>query len=227
MDWNCAFTEERLSDVLDGALAPAEREAFSAHANQCEGCARMVARVGTMLRDLRELAPVEEPPYLVAKILRGTLGARARERTSERWLAWLLEIGQPRFAMGVATVAVCLAIVLHVAAPRLHNVKAADLHPANVMRAANRQAHLTYARGVKFVNDLRVVYEIQSRFASQPEPAASSAPRPESNPSTVDPRDRSQSRPRPGRRGESRFGDLLVTTNPSEHVSNAWTRSLS
>ena len=116
--------------------------------------------------------------------------------------------------------------MLHVAAPRLQNVTAAELHPANVLRAANRQAHLTYARGVKFVNDLRVVYEIQSRFASQPEPAASPAPRPESNPATVEPRDRSQSRPRPGRR-ESRFGDLLVTTSPFEHVSNAWTRSLS
>ena len=226
MDWNCAFTEERLSDVLDGALAPAEHAAFSAHATQCEGCAQMVARVGAMLRGLRELAPVEEPPYLVPKILRGTLGARASDRTAERWLAWLLEIGQPRFAMGVATVAVCLAILLHVVVPRMQNVTAADLHPANVARAANRQAHLTYARGVKFVNDLRVVYEIQSRFASQPEPAAAPAPGPESNPTTVEPRDRSQSRPRPGRR-ESRFGELVVTMSPSEHVSNAWTRSLS
>ncbi|MBZ5502301.1 MAG: zf-HC2 domain-containing protein [Acidobacteriia bacterium] len=226
MDWNCAFTEERLSDFLDGALAPAERAALSAHAAQCEGCGQTVARVGAMVRGLRELAPVEEPPYLVAKILRGTLGARASERTWERWLGWLLEIGQPRFAMGVATVAVCLAIVLHVAAPRMKNVKAADLHPVNVLRATNRQAHLTYARGVKFVNDLRVVYEIQSRFASQPEPAASPAPGPESNPTTVEPRDRSQSRPRPGNR-DSRFGDLVVTTSHSERMSNTWTRSLS
>ncbi len=173
-----------------------------------------------------ELAPVEEPPYLVAKILRGTLGARASERTAERWLGWLLGIGQPRFAMGVATVAVCLAIVLHVAAPRMQNVTAAELDPANVLRAANRQAHLTYARGAKFVNDLRVVYEIQSRFASQPEPAASPAPGPESNPTTMDPRDRSQSRPRPGR-GESRFGDLVVTTSHPERMFNPSTRSLS
>jgi len=226
MDWNCAFTEERLSDVLDGALAPAEQAAFSAHATQCEACAQMVARVGAMVRGLGTLAPVEEPPYLVAKILHGTLGARASERTAERWLAWLLGIGQPRFAMGVATVAVFLAIVLHVAAPRMQNVKAAALHPANVLRTANRQAHLTYARGSKFVNDLRVVYEIQSRVASQPEPAAAPAPGPESNPTTVEPRGRSQSRPSPGRR-ESRFGDLVVTTSSSEYVSNARTRSLS
>lgn len=226
MDWNCTVTEERLSDVLDGALASGEQTAFSAHASQCEGCAQMVARVGAMVRGLHTLAPAEEPPYLVAKILRGTLGARASERTAERWLAWLLGIGQARFAMGVATVAVFLAIVLHVAAPRMQNVKAADLHPVTVARAVNRQAHLTYSRGVKFVNDLRVVYEIQSRFASQPEPAAPPAPGPESNPTTVEPRGRSQSRPSTGR-GESRFGNLVVTTSHPERMSNTRTRSLS
>jgi len=226
MDWNCTLTEERLSDVLDRVLAPGEQAAFSAHAAQCAGCAQMVVRVGAMVRGLQTLAAVEEPPYLVAKILRGTLGARASDRPSERWLAWLLGIGQPRFAMGAATVAVFLAIVLHVAAPHIQNVKAADLHPVTVARAANRQAHLTYARGVKFVNDLRVVYEIQSRFASQPQPAASPEPGPESNPTTVEPRGRSQSRPNPGR-GQSRFGDLVVTTSHAERMSNASTRSLS
>ena len=48
-------------------------------------------------------------------------------------------------------------------------------------RSANRQAHLAYARGAKFVNDLRVVYEIQSRLQPEQEPANSPvvAPSPE------------------------------------------------
>ena len=40
----------------------------------------------------------------------------------------------------------------------------ADLSPASVFHNADRQAHLVYARGTKFVSDLRVVYEIQSRL---------------------------------------------------------------
>ena len=35
MDWNCAFTEERLSDYLDGKLSPAEAAALSAHSAGC------------------------------------------------------------------------------------------------------------------------------------------------------------------------------------------------
>ena len=49
------------------------------------------------------------------------------------------------------------------------DLKKIDYRPASLVRAGNRQVHLSYARCVKFVNDLRVVYEIQSRF--QPENA--------------------------------------------------------
>ncbi|MDE3109956.1 MAG: hypothetical protein KGL02_08445, partial [Acidobacteriota bacterium] len=57
------------------------------------------------------------------------------------------------------------------AAPRLRNMQPSDLNPANWVREGNRQAHLTYARGEKFVNDLRVVYEIRAMLAS-PQAAA-------------------------------------------------------
>ncbi|HMD32521.1 MAG TPA: hypothetical protein VKG84_11475, partial [Candidatus Acidoferrales bacterium] len=43
-------------------------------------------------------------------------------------------------------------------------ITADDFNPINIYRAADRHAHLTYARGVRYVNDLRVVYEIRSRL---------------------------------------------------------------
>jgi hypothetical protein len=42
--------------------------------------------------------------------------------------------------------------------------KLADLSPTTVYRNADRQIHLGSARVVKYVSDLRVVYEIQSRL---------------------------------------------------------------
>jgi hypothetical protein len=83
------------------------------------------------------------------------------------------------------------------------------LSPATVLRTANRQAHLTFAKSAKFVNDLRVVYEIQTRL--QPETQPQSAPAvPPQNPSPANPQDRSQASPHPGH-SQSRTGVMLAS----------------
>jgi hypothetical protein len=61
--------------------------------------------------------------------------------------------------------------------------KIADLSPVNLYRNADRQAHLVYARGSKFISDLRVVYEIQSRLHQENEiPTTPEDALPESSP---------------------------------------------
>jgi anti-sigma factor RsiW len=165
MDWNCTLTEERLTDFLDGALPVEETAAFSAHSAGCARCSGLVARVGGLVSEMRQIAPVEEPPYLTRKILAATIGPRKTEK-SAGWFAWLPIIWQPRFAMGIVTVAATAAVIFHAAGAKPNKF---SFSPANVVRAANRQVHLTYAHGAKFVNDLRVVYEIQSRLAAQPQ----------------------------------------------------------
>jgi anti-sigma factor RsiW len=175
MDWNCTLTEERLSDFLDGQLVPAEMAAFSAHSKTCATCAGLVAQVDGLVSEMRGLELVEEPAGLSRKILDATLGPRASQEGWRRWFAWVPTLWQPRFAMGIATVAACCVIVVQAGGVTPSKLKKANLNPADAFRAANRQVHLTYARGVKFVNDLRVVYEIQSRL----EPETPSQPAPE------------------------------------------------
>ncbi len=181
MDWNCTLTEERLSDVLDHTLSPRDSASFLAHASQCKRCARLVAQVGGIVSELRQLPWVEEPPFLSSKII-------ARTREIPR-LAWSPAIWQTRFAMGIVTVAATFLIVFH--AVGSGTPEKFQLSPASLYRDANRRIHLTYARGVRFVNDLRVVYEIESRLSSQP-PAP--GPRPHSDarpkPETAPPADR-------------------------------------
>ena len=125
--------------------------------------------------------------------------------------------------MGLATVAASLAILLHAVGVSPSDLKKIDYRPASLVRAGNRQVHLSYARCVKFVNDLRVVYEIESRFAAspamgdQPEPVPAVQPQPGQESPLPGPntRDKSQSYPRPGQHDVRRGSELAVLTNAS------------
>jgi hypothetical protein len=116
--------------------------------------------------------------------------------------------------MGVATVAATLLIVLYTAGMSPAKLKKADLSPANVFRTANRQVHLTYARSAKFVNDLRVVYEIQTRLQpdAEPSPSITPAPAPQQNsqPPSVNPQEKSQTSPHPGH-SQARNATMLAS----------------
>jgi hypothetical protein len=166
MDWNCTLTEERLSEYLEGALAAEEREACEAHVAACAKCAAMLESVSALVGQMHALEPVREPAFLARRVIRATAGSRTQRHELASASGWFNLIWQPRFAMGIATVAATFVILAHAAGARLSNLKPSDLNPVHWAREGNRQAHLTYARGEKFVNDLRVVYEIRAMLAT-------------------------------------------------------------
>ena len=132
MDWSCAFTDERLSDYLDGNLSPAEAAAFSAHSAECANCAQTVALVSGLVNRMHKMEMLEEPPQLVAKILDATLGPRTQNEGWKRWFDWVPILWQPRFAMGLATVAALLIVISYTAGLTPAKLKKADLSPTNV-----------------------------------------------------------------------------------------------
>lgn len=169
MDWNCTLTEERLSDFLEGNLPADEAAAFTAHQKACARCASLVLQVGGLLNEMHNLEPLPVPDALQEKILEATLGRRTKKERSRGWFGWLPLLWQPRFAVGLATVAACCLAVVQAGGLTPGKLRHANLNPADMVRAVNRQAHLTYAKVAKSVNDLRVVYEIQSRLEQTPE----------------------------------------------------------
>ena len=209
MEWNCTLTEDRLSDYLDGTLSAEEAAAFEAHAATCAKCAKLVAEVRGLVTRMQKLEPLAAPPMLVTRIVNATIGPQKRSAGWKNVLAWRPAVWQPRFALGLVTVAATILILMYTAGFTPTRWKHADLSPATVLRTANRQAHLTFAKSAKFVNDLRVVYEIQTRL--QPETQPQSAPAvPQQNPSPANPQDRSQASPHPGH-SQSRTGGMLAS----------------
>ena len=208
MTWTCVQIEERLSDYLDGLLPESDEHEFRAHADTCPRCAPLLAQVTHVIGRLRALEPEPAPPALVSKILDQTLGPR---KTKRDWLGWLPMLWQPRFAMGTVTVLATLFIIFQATGVRPSNVTAADLNPVNVYHSADRHAHLAFARSVKFVNDLRVVYEIQSRLQPSSGPAPNNSAPP---PAPSQPKSPNESRQNHNSNGSFALLATLLTDAP-------------
>ena len=179
MTWTCEQTEARLSDYLDRSLTAEETAAFNAHVPGCARCAPLVARVSNMVLGLHSLEQVDAPPRLVYSILDKTLGPRDGQ---SGWLGWVRGIASLRFAYGALSVAATLIILVSAAGLNWRHPKFADLQPANIYHAADRKANMAYGRTVKFVNDLRVVNEIQSRLREDETPTLEENTVPEPSP---------------------------------------------
>jgi hypothetical protein len=193
MSWSCVQVEERLSDYLDNALTPGERAEFREHLDACARCAPLLAQVSYIAWSLPALELEPAPPLLVSNILDKTIGPRKAKR---EWLSWLPMLWQPRFATGALTVVATLLIVFHAAGVKPSQLTAADFNPVNIIHHADSRMHLAFARSVRFVNGLRVVYEIESRL--QPATSTPNQQAPSQTPS--------QQQPKPPRQSQRDFG---------------------
>jgi hypothetical protein len=164
MTWTCDLIEARLSDYLEGLLQGPERAEFEAHANSCADCAPLVASVRGLIGEMHTMEELETPPRLVYSILDKTLGPRETVTAWQGFLNAIRGLATPKFAYGAASVMATLIILLGASEFSLRKPKLADLRPAAIYQSADRGVHLVGARCVKYVSDLRVVYEIQSRL---------------------------------------------------------------
>ncbi|MGA8540629.1 MAG: hypothetical protein WB566_14090 [Terriglobales bacterium] len=189
----CAEFEALLNDVLDndaagndaGGLSPARWEGFEAHRRVCATCGPMFADVEAGQRWLRTLAlePVEPPVHMVHNILAATSGVfstrseaataagRATpfgERLRERWDSFSASffrplaafVRQPRFVMSFGMIFFSFSLALNAA-----GVKPADVAKVNLRPSALRHAYNeAQIRVVKYYDNIRFVYEIESKL---------------------------------------------------------------
>jgi len=168
----CAEVEALLSEALDGALHGPTLEAFEAHQQGCATCRSMVdeARAGMSL--LRGLDEAEPPHNLVHNILAQTIGALPSEHTiakprGEGWREKLkgrlvpifAPVVTPRFAMSFGTAFFVITMLLGIAGFHFTDVRHWDLS-ANGIR---KTYYATEARAMRYYENMRLVYEIESR----------------------------------------------------------------
>jgi len=175
-DMQCSEFDALLSDALDQILTGPKAEAFQAHAKSCPVCGPLLAEAEIGKRWLEQLVEVEPPQHLVHNILAATTGihtARLRGAAAVQvsWLdritAWanagfrpiVAVAKQPRFAMSFGMAFFSLSISLSLAGVKLGDLRHLDLRPS----AIRRTYFETSGKVVKYYENIRFVYEIESR----------------------------------------------------------------
>jgi hypothetical protein len=174
----CNEFDSLLSDAIDGLLSKSELDRFQAHSRSCSACGPLLAEVEAGRNWLKDLTEVEPPAGLVNSILASTTGvdtqrlrvnvnAPARVSLWERAQAWAsatlqpvwTTARQPRFAMSFGMAFFSLSVALSVL-----GVKPADLRQISLRPAAIRHTYYnTQARVVRYYDNIRFVYEVESR----------------------------------------------------------------
>lgn len=176
--------ENLASDYLEELLEPSVRAAVEAHLSGCGACRELVGDVRQVLEMCRTAEDPQPNPWLVSKILRATAGERKptwREQVAE----FFRPVLQPRIAYPIAMTVFTFSVIVNAAGLDLRALHWEDLNPHTWLARADRQGHLIYARAEKFYYDLRVVYEIESRFrevTGQPQGQEEETPKPAAPP---------------------------------------------
>jgi len=192
----CQEFDSLLVDAIDGLLSSSQLDRFQAHARSCSACGPLFAEVEAGRTWLKELTEVEPPAGLVNNILASTTGvdtqrlrvnvsAPARVSLWERAQAWASAwvaksvqpiwgtVRQPRFAMSFGMAFFSLSVALSVL-----GVKPADLRQLSLRPAAIRHTYYnTQARVVRYYENIRFVYEVESRVREFKRDVAPAAPR--------------------------------------------------
>lgn len=165
MQVTCTEFEILLADWLDDALAPDRKAQVETHAAGCPACAELARDAAGTVALMERAAMVEPPPALVNRILFEATSGYSRVETHPSWFTrWLGPILQPRFAMGMAMTALSLVMLGHYTGIEIRQLKPSDLNPTILLPAVETRAHRIWNRAVKEYENLKLVYDVQTRL---------------------------------------------------------------
>jgi hypothetical protein len=168
----CTEWEAMLADALDGTLHGAKLVSFEAHQQTCPVCGAQYQEAVAGMHWLKQLEDVEVPRNLVHNIMVHTAGALPVPRENapvagESWWGRLkghlapvfAPLATPRFAMSFGMAFFSITMILNVAGFHVSDLKHLDLSTKGI----ERTYYTTQARVVRYYENIRLVYEIESR----------------------------------------------------------------
>ena len=152
---NCAEIEILICEYVDGTLAPEARAAVGRHLAECPACAEMAKDSASAVAFMERAADVEPPPELVTHLL---FEAPWHKAKTGRLAGIFSSILQPRFALSMAMTILSLSMLWR----PFHQMDKSDLQPSKVWAGLEDRAYRVWGRTVKFYDNLKFVYQIQT-----------------------------------------------------------------
>jgi len=189
----CGQWETLLADALDGMLRAEDEATFSSHMAGCAACTAMFdeARRGQEWLEFLAAEP-EVPGGLLDKILAQTgpgqtagFGivkeddlvpatpggiplAKGRPTSVPAWqrpgfMGYIRRFAEPRLMMTAAMAFFSIALTLNLTGVKLSNIKMSDLKPSSLRSLVQRRLTMASTPIIRYYDNLRLVYEVQSR----------------------------------------------------------------
>ncbi len=163
----CGELEILLSDYLDGTLTADEGADVQAHLAGCSACVELARDARLAMAFIERTADVEPPPELMTRILNetgsGRHGSLGNAGGFPSWLGGLLAVAlQPRLVMGMALTMVSFSMMAKCAGISPRQLRPGDMDPKKIWASLDDRAMRAWTRSVKFYEDIKFVYEIQS-----------------------------------------------------------------
>lgn len=190
-EMQCVEFEAMLAEALDATLQGPTLVAFEAHQRSCPACAAIFDEAAAGMHWLKGLEDIEPPRNLVHNILAQTIGSLPEAQSqavpvSDGWFGKLrarlapvfAPVMTPRFAMSFGMAFFSITMLANVAGFRVADLKHVDLSA----RGLQKTYYATEARVVRYYENIRLVYEIESRVrdlrrAATPEKQEESTPK--------------------------------------------------
>ena len=174
---NCAEIEILICEYVDGTLGAVERTEVERHLGECANCAALARDSAAAVAFMEKAADVEAPPELITRMLFHA----PWQKSKTGWLPKIVNsVLQPKFALSMAMTILSFSMLFG----QFRQLRPADLEPAKVWAGIEDHAFRAWSRTMKFYDNLRFVYQIQTTLrewqqdqeAQQPASESEAAP---------------------------------------------------